>query len=79
MKASCEFDVPLVVVDKIYYFNKMLSETASYDSETMSSISQFYSQSDESTKRKMFNLGATGNDVAPVLEKKEKASITIKS
>lgn len=79
LKASSEFDVPLVVVDKTYYFNKMLTETASYDSETMSSISQFYSQSDESTKRKMFNMVATGNDVASVLEKKEKASITIKS
>ena len=56
----------------------MLSETASYDSKTMSSISQFYSQSGESTKRKMFNMVATGNDVALVLEKKEKASITIK-
>ena len=77
LKASSEFDVPLVVVDKTYYFNKMLSETASYDSETMSSISQFYSQSDESTKRKMFNMVVTGNDVAPVLEKKEKASIII--
>ena len=79
LKASSEFDVPLVVVDKTYYFNKILSETVSYDSETMSSISQFYSQSDESTKRKMFNMVATGNDVASVLEKKEKASITIKS
>lgn len=57
----------------------MLSETASYDSETMSSISQFYSQSDEWTKGKMFNMVATGNDVASVIEKKEKASITIKS
>ena len=54
-------------------------KTASYDSETMSSISQFYSLSDESTKRKMFNMVATGNDVASILEKKEKASITIKS
>ena len=79
LKASSEFDVPLVVVDKTYYFNKMLSETASYDNETMNSISQFYSQSDESTKRKMFNMVATGNDVASVLEKKEKASFTIKS
>lgn len=79
LKASSEFDVPLVVVDKTYYFNKMLSETASYDSETMSSISQFYSQADELTKRKMFNMVATGNDVASVLEKKENASITIKS
>lgn len=57
----------------------MLSETASYDSETMSSISQFYSQSDEWTKGKMFNMVVTGNDVASVIEKKEKASITIKS
>ena len=57
----------------------MLSETASYDNETMSSISQFYSQSDESTKRKIFNMVATGNDVASVLKNKEKASITIKS
>lgn len=71
LKASSEFDIPLVVVDKAYYFNKMLSES-SYDSETMSDISQFYSQSDESTKRKMFNMVAIGKDFTSILEKKKK-------
>ncbi len=30
LKASSEFDIPLVIVDKLYYFNKILSKSFAY-------------------------------------------------
>lgn len=71
LKASSEFGIPLVVVDKTYYFNKMLSESVMYDDETMSRISEFYSQADESKKRQIFNTVARGGDVTQLMQPKE--------
>lgn len=71
LKASSEFDIPLVVVDKTYYFNKMLAEVATYDDETMSSISEFYSQADEYKKEQMFNMVARGVDLTQLMQPKE--------
>lgn len=77
LKASCEFEIPFVIVDKTYYFNKMLSDSVAYDDETMSSVSEFYSQADESTKKQMFNMVARGGDVTPLMQTKEPTSIKI--
>ena len=77
LKASSEFDIPLVVVDKTYYFNKMLSESVMYDDETMSSVSEFYSQSNESKKKQMFNMVAQGGDVTQLMKPKEPTSVKI--
>lgn len=74
LKASSEFDVPLVIVDRSYYFNKMLSGVAMYDDETMSVISNFYSQADESKKKQIFNMVAKGLDVTHLLETKKTSS-----
>ena len=35
LKASSEFDIPLVVIDKTYYFNKMLANSVIYDEATI--------------------------------------------
>lgn len=75
LKASSEFDIPLVVVDKTYYFNKMLTESVVYDDETMGSISDFYAQAGESKKKQMFNMVARGVDVTPVMQHKELTSV----
>jgi hypothetical protein len=77
LKASIEFNIPLVVVDKTYYFNKILSESEMYDDETMSSVSEFYSQSDESKKKQIFNIVAKGGDVTQLMQPKEQTSIKI--
>lgn len=71
LKASSEFDIPLVIVDKMYYFNKMLIESYSYDQKTMNNILEFYSQSNKDTKRIMFNMVAKGKDITSVLDKDE--------
>lgn len=72
LKASSEFNIPLVVVDKSYYFNKILFESTSYDDTTKSSISELYSQANESAKREIFNMVVTGKDASSILEKYKK-------
>ncbi len=77
LKASSEFGIPLVVVDKTYYFNKLLAESVAYDEETMSSISEFYSQASVSDKERMFNMVASGKDATQLMQPKESNKISI--
>ena len=77
LKASSEFDIPLVVVDKTYYFNKILAESVTYDDETIKSILEFYSHADESKKAQMFNMVARGVDVTPLMQPKEPTNFKI--
>lgn len=77
LKASSEFDIPLVIVDKTYYFNKILFESDLYDDETLNSISDFYSRADESKKRQMFNMVAKGVDVTQIMKPKEPNKVSI--
>lgn len=77
LKASSEFDIPLVVIDKTYYFNKILAESVGYDDETMSSILDFYSQANQSDKKRMFNMVSSGQDVTQIMQSKEPNIIKI--
>lgn len=79
LKASSEFDIPLVVVDKTYYFNKLLAESMNYDDKTISSILQFYLQANESDKKIMFNMVASGKDVTQLMQPKKRNVIKINS
>lgn len=71
LKASSEFDIPLVVVDKTYYFNKILSESKAYDDETKKFISTFYSKANGSVKRQVYNKVATGGDIGSLVKPKK--------
>lgn len=71
LKASSEFDIPLVVVDKTYYFNKILSESKAYDDETKKFISTFYSKANGSVKRQVYNKVATGGDIGSLIKPKK--------
>ena len=77
LKASSEFDIPLVIIDKTYYFNKLLFDSGLYDDETLKSISNFYSKANESKKKQMFNMVAKGVDVTQVMSSKEPSIISI--
>ena len=77
LKASSEFGIPLVVVDKTYYFNKLLAESVAYDEETMSSISKLYSHASEPDKKRMFNMVACGKDSTKIMQSKEPNKISI--
>ncbi len=68
LKASSEFDIPLVIVDKAYYFNKMLSESVMYDDETKNSVSEYYSSLKEYQKKNLFNRVAMGIDATHLFE-----------
>ena len=68
LKAASEFNIPLVIVDKTHYFNKMLYESAMYDSKTTNDIATFYSNAKESKKEAMFNNAAKGKDVTDFLK-----------
>ena len=70
LKASSEFDIPLVVIDKTYYFNKMLANSVIYDEATIVSISELYSQADEAKKKQLFNMVASGNDITQFIQSK---------
>lgn len=71
LKASSEFDIPLVVVDKTYYFNKILYESKAYDDETKKFISTFYSKANGSVKRQVYNKVATGGDIGSLIKPKK--------
>lgn len=77
LKASSEFDIPLVVIDKTYYFNKILAESVDYDAKIKRRISEFYSQTNEIKKKQMFNMIASGVDVTSLIQHKEPSSIKI--
>lgn len=79
LKASSEFDIPLVVVDKKYYFQKIMYDSGIYSPEVMEEVSAIYNKSDERQKTKIFNMVATGKDVTPILQPQEKVSFTIRA
>ena len=70
LKASSEFDIPLVIIDKTYYFNKILFESDLYDEETRKEISDYYSQAGTLKKKELFNLVAQSMDVMQVMKPK---------
>lgn len=74
LKASSEFDIPLVVIDKTYYFNKILIDSNNYDEETIKSISDFYSHADDYTKAKLFNAVSKESDINQVMKQNEETS-----
>lgn len=77
LKASSEFDIPLVVIDKTYYFNKILAESVGYDAKIKKRISEFYLQTNEIKKKQLFNMIASGVDVTSLIQHKEPSSIKI--
>ncbi len=77
LKASSEFDIPLVVVDKAYYFNKLLSESSAYDDDTKERLREIYN-SDKNKRSMLFNMVAKGGSVENVLNPpKQNISISL--
>ena len=77
LKASSEFDIPLVVVDKTYYFNKLLAESTCYDDETKKIAASFYSKANEYKKQEIFNMVAKGLDLTKIIYPNKSTTITI--
>lgn len=67
LKAASEFSVPLVVVDREYYFQKVLNDTNQYSEEMKTRIMDFYRSLNSSKKPKLLNLIVQGKDVTDIL------------
>lgn len=64
LKAASEFDVPVMVLDREYYFKKMLAESDAYDTETKVKIWNCYKTTLTSIeKREIFDEVAEGVDM----------------
>ena len=55
LKAASEFNIPLVIIDRQYYFNRALEESLAYDEQTKKEIEKLYQTSDEYNKKDIFN------------------------
>ncbi len=78
LKAASEFDIPLIIVDKKYYFNRMLYASDSLSEEQKEIISSAFDRGNYDLKKKLFNGLAKGQDILQMLQPNtEKISITI--
>lgn len=78
LKAASEFNIPLIIIDKEYYFFKELKESTSYDDETKNKIAEFYKQASYDNKKRLYVCITQGQDVRPIISPQEtKQSITI--
>lgn len=77
LKAASEFDIPLVLVDKKYYFNKILVDSNIYDEETIKKITETYKNADEYKKQNMYDAVSKGRDVTRLLQNKKQDFFTI--
>ena len=77
VKASSEFDIPLVIIDKEYYFKKILSESTAYDEETKQSILRSYMNAKGDLKNHIFNDVAKGKDLSEMLNENQAGRIYI--
>ena len=74
LKAASEFDIPLIIIDKEYYFRKAVNESLYYNEETKKQIIEKYLTSDDYDKKNLFNRVVYSKDVKDLLEKKEKVN-----
>ena len=69
LKASSEFNIPLVVLDREYYFKKMLISSSDYEDEIKPIILDIYSSSSEEKKKELYNKISSGVDVNEIIQK----------
>lgn len=63
LKAASEFNIPIVAIDKSYYFKRFLNQT-SYDEETKKKIFDLYIRSNNDKKSDIFNCINTNGDIS---------------
>ena len=70
LKASSEFDVPLVVIDKKYYFDRILYQSGIYTLEQINLITDAYNKGNDVFRKKIFNCLAKKEDVMSLINPK---------
>lgn len=68
LKAASEFDIPLVIVDKSHYFNKVLQESGVYNMEQMTNINEAYAKGGDLLKKRLFRAVIKGQNITELLE-----------
>ena len=72
LKAASEFDIPLIVIDEDYYFQKLLAEATSYDDETKLRISELFRSEDHYDRKTIFSHVAREQDLTKLLNPSKK-------
>ena len=78
LKATIDFNIPLVIIDRLHYFKRMLNES-NYEQEVRNEILKLYLESDESKQRDIFKAVSKNKQSDEILRKSpsELSQITI--
>lgn len=69
LKAASDFDIPLIIIDKTYYFKRLL-DISTYDENTKNSILNFYFKAKPYERKKIFNMVAKAKDITELIKEK---------
>jgi len=68
LKATIDFNIPLIIIDRLHYFKRMLSE-GGYEQETKDQILKLYLESDESKQKDIFKAVSKNKQSDEILKK----------
>ncbi len=77
LKAASSFNIPLVVVDKAYYFRKMVTESVVYDEETKNKIIELYDRLDSNEKKELWKKVSFQKSYEEITKKQERRSFVV--
>ncbi len=74
MKAASDFGIPLVVIDKSYYFRKLISESVIYTDEIKAKLIELYDKSSINARRVLWKQVVSQKSYEEITVKKERVS-----
>jgi 1-acyl-sn-glycerol-3-phosphate acyltransferase len=74
IKAASEFDIPMVVVDRFYYFRKRLQDAGIYSDDEQKLIEEKYRLSNNYNKTEIYKKVINHVDASDILKKDEQVS-----
>lgn len=77
LKAAKDFKVPLIIIDRGYYFNKLLCESGVYDEETKRKALDYYFKTYDTDRFWLFYKVSLGKNISSVINPKKKENCTI--
>ncbi len=77
MKAASDFGIPLVVVDKSYYFRKLISESTVYTDEIKAKLIELYDKSSANERKSLWNQVVKQKSYEEITTKKNNKPIIL--
>ena len=77
LKAASSFNIPLVVVDRTYYFRKMVTESIIYDEETKNKLIELYDRLDTDEKKELWKKVSYQKSYEEITKKQERRSFVV--